>query len=451
MHPDDSQRQLLIQDIKDKFIWTISIRYLIAGLGYILFLFSYFNLTSVKFGLGLVGFVAAYNVCAHAAYNYFRQVKLWQIVLLRSIFQSLDIFSVTFLIYITGWMESPYWFFYLVLIILSGFGVFSVYSAFPVFLIALFSTVLYLGLMFFAYLGWLPVYGPTFTMTPEQLLNSIYNKAVFTTITFFLFASTVYYFSKLLSQHRDQLLKKNEELLAALDELKEVDRIKDEFVSTASHELRTPLAVIRENASLINDGVVGAVGEKQRQLLTTSLSNIDRLAKILDNLLDIAKIESRSVELKCRSTDIGALALKAIELLKDLSNKKGISLESRLSSEDRTWVDPDQVLRVFINLIDNAIKYTGEGGRICVVIEAAGGAIRASVEDNGIGIPEEDQATIFERFVRLKSGEAVARGSGLGLSICKAIVEMHKGRLWVESRAGQGSKFIFILPKVVAE
>ncbi len=445
---NENENQLLVRDIQDKFLWTIWIRYLIVALGYFLFLLSYFNLSGVKFGFGLVSFVLAYNLAAHVCFALLKRVRLWQIIFLRSVFQGLDIFCVTFLIYITGWMESPYWFLYLVLIILSGFGVFSPSSAFFVFLIALFSSLLYLGLMLSAYNGLLPLYGTTFSFTPQQLLISIINKAVFTTVTFFLFASTVYYFSKLLSQHRNELLSKNRQLLAAMNELKEVDRIKDEFVSTASHELRTPLAVIRENASLLNDGVVGEVNDRQKKLLVTSLANVDRLAKILDNLLDIAKIESRSIELKHRRTDIGALALKAIELLKDLANKKNIMVESRLDSAATTWADPDQVLRVFINLIDNAVKYTEANGRIKVTVEPNDGEIRAVVEDTGIGIAPEDQGMLFERFVRLRGGAAIARGSGLGLSICKAIVEMHKGRIWVESRLGQGSRFIFVIPRI---
>lgn len=444
----ENENQLLVRDIKDKFLWTIWIRYLIAGLGLALFLLSYFNLTGVKFGVGLVSFVLAYNVAAHIGFTLFKRTSLWQVIFLRSFFQVIDIFCVTFLIYITGWMESPYWFLYLVLIILSGFGVFSPSSAFFVFLIALFSSLLYLGLMLSAYYGLLPLYGATFSFTPQQLLVSIINKAVFTTVTFFLFAATVYYFSKLLSQHRGELLKKNQQLLAAMNELKAVDRIKDEFVSTASHELRTPLAVIRENASLMNDGVVGGVNDRQKELLGTSLANVDRLAQILDNLLDIAKIESRSIELKHRRTDIGALALKAIELLRELANKKNILIESHLASGGLTWADPDQVLRVFINLIDNAVKYTEAGGRIRVTVEPNDGEIRASVEDTGIGIAKDDQAMLFERFVRLRGGAAVARGSGLGLSICKAIVEMHKGRMWVESEPGRGSRFSFVIPRI---
>lgn len=445
----DSEKYLLIQDITEKYLWAVWVRYLIAGLGFLLFLASYFNTRVHYFILEFISFVAFYNLLAHFLFRFNRQpFKLWQIVVLRAVFQALDIFSTTFLIFLTGWLESPYWFFYLILIVLSGFGVFSIYSALSVFLIALISMIFYLGLLLLTYFGLLPIYGPAFTLDPQQLLSSIFNRAIFTTITLFLFAVTIYYFSKLLSQQRDELLQKNQELLAALGKMKKVDRLKDEFVSTASHELRTPLAVIRENTSLISDGVAGAVSEKQKALLTASQANVDRLAGILDNLLDVAKIESRSIELKRRRTDICSLALKAVDLLKNLADKKMISIETRLTAGAITWADPDQILRVFVNLIDNAVKYTGEKGRVTIGVERLGGEIRAEVSDTGIGIAEADKPMIFERFVRLSGAEDMATGTGLGLSICRAIVEMHKGRIWFESQVGQGSKFIFALPKV---
>jgi signal transduction histidine kinase len=441
----------LVRDIKDQFLWAVWCRYVIAVVGLVLFLSSVMTAGGAFYGLGLVGFVGAYNLVANLIYLFNRKINLWEIVLARTLFQVLDIFCVTFLIYITGWLESPYWFLYLVLIILSGFGVFSAFSAWPVFMIALFSTIFYLGLLVFTYLGWLPVYGPGFTLTSQQLLASIANKAVFTTISFFLLASTVYYFSKLLSQHREELLKNNRQLQAALEELKEVDRLKDEFVTTASHELRTPLSVIRENISLIGDGLTGEVNEKQKKLLETSLASVDRLNNMLNSLLDISKLESRAVELKRHQTDLGALALKAIELLKELAEKRNISVVSRLEPGALTWVDSGHIFRVFTNLLDNAIKYTARNGRVTVTVEKAGDAVRCSVEDDGIGIAEKDLSLVFKRFVRLSNAGDMASGSGLGLSICKAIVEMHGGRIWVESKLGLGSRFVFELPKGLPE
>jgi len=444
----EEEEKVLIHDFRQKYFWGIYVRYAVIALGIPLLLYGFFINLDLRNWLYLFAFLAVYNLAAHLARAGAREVKLWQIIGLISIFEFCDLLAVTLLIYLTGWLESPYWFLYLVLIIISGFGVFSRYSS-VVFLIAFFSALFYLGLMVGSYTGFIPTYGPTFTMTPQELIRSILNRAIFTIAAFFLFAGTIYYFSQLLNQNQARLAVKNRDLLSALDRMKEVDRAKDEFVSTASHELRTPLAVVRENASLIIDGLVGPVGPRQKELLNTSLENVDRLAKLLDNLLDISKIKANTVELKRRPTDIGELAARAAETLRGLAVKRGISLEVRATRGVEIYVDPDQVLRVFLNLIDNAIKYDGKKGKILVVVEPQATQIMVTVADNGPGIAPADLPLLFERFVRLEgAAQGGTRGSGLGLSICRAIIELHGGRIWAESRPGEGAKFIFTLPRI---
>jgi signal transduction histidine kinase len=447
MDYEEKEKQVLINDIREKCLWGVSIRYIIVGAGLLLFAFSFFGQAHERAGLGLILFVAAYNLAAHLLHRIRKQFKLWQVILLRSVFQVADVIAITILIYVTGWVESPYWFLYLALIVISGFGMFTYYSL-SVFLIATFSAVFYLGLLWSAYVGIIPVYGTGFTLSPQELLLSVFNKAIFTTVSFFLFAGTIYYFSKLLSRHRQELTQKNMQLLSALEEVKDVDSMKDEFISTASHELRTPLSVVRENISLIEDGVVGEVGAKQKKLLSTSRQNVDRLAKILDNLLDISKIESRSLDLNRRVVDICLIAGRAVEMLMERAQLKKISITAERPEKLMAWVDEDQILRVFINLIDNAIKYTARNGRIWVGVEDSGTRIKVHVRDNGMGIAKKDMSRVFDRFVRFDNADSwTSRGSGLGLSICKGIVEMHGGRIWVESKPGRGTKFIFALPK----
>jgi signal transduction histidine kinase len=220
-------------------------------------------------------------------------------------------------------------------------------------------------------------------------------------------------------------------------------------VTNASHELRTPLSVIRENVSLIEDGVIGTATDQQKGLLKVSRLNVDRLASILDRLLDISKIESRSLELKRERVDLSLLAARAAELMQSKAAEKKISIEADIPEKLMSWIDQEQILQVFVNLLDNAIKYSNSRGRITIGLEPHGNQIRAYVADNGIGIDEADQEKIFERFVRLNDdASSPSRGTGLGLSICNGIVEMHGGRLWVESQLGRGSKFIFTLPRM---
>jgi signal transduction histidine kinase len=439
---------LVVHDIRDKILWAIRVRYAIVILSVAIMCFAFYNRLDIGLSLVLVPFVAAYNFAAHIIYRSRKTYYLWQIIILRSVFQVFDVLAITFLVYITGGLESPYWFLYLVLIVISGFGAYS-YAAFSVFLIAIFSAIFYLGLLLLTYQGVIPTYGPGFMLSPQELLRSIFNKAVFTTVSFFLFAATIYYFTKLIGEQRQQLSQKNKELLAALSELKDLDRLKDEFISNASHELRTPLSVIRENVSLVSDGIVGSVSEKQRKLLMSSQANVDRLAHILDNMLDISKIESRMLALNRQHADLCEVAAKANELFEKKAQDKKISVETRFPGKVIAWFDPDQIMRVFINLLDNAIKFTGEGGVVMVGVEVSPREVRGYVRDDGIGIAGEDRARIFDRFIRVDADGMVGRrGAGLGLSICKGIIEMHNGRVWVESDLGKGSRFVFALPRV---
>ncbi|MFH1347957.1 MAG: ATP-binding protein [Candidatus Margulisiibacteriota bacterium] len=443
-----NNQKLLFHDLRDKIFWGIRIRYAVILLAALIIVFALINRITLGLSPFLIGWLLLYNGLIHLFYRPSREFRLWQLVLLRSLTQVFDIFTITFLVYISGGLESPYWFLYLVLIVVSGFGVYSSSSQ-SVFLIAMFSALFYLGMLGLTYLGFLPTYGPTFTLSPQELLRSILNRAVFTTISFFLFAGTIYYFSRLLSQHRAELIRKNEELLAALEELKEIDRLKDEFVATVSHELRTPLSVVSENISLIEDGVVGGVDQRQKELLAVSRFNIDRLAGILDQLLDISRIESRSLELKRVRVDLVELVNRAVELLRGRAAEKKIMIEKKLPPKLEEWVDPDQFLRVIINLVDNAIKYSGSGSRIEIGLKLLPDTVRGYVADHGIGILPADQEKIFERFVRLENSHTiVVKGTGLGLSICRGIIELHNGKLWVESKLGQGSKFIFSLPRI---
>ncbi|MDD5383142.1 MAG: ATP-binding protein [Candidatus Margulisbacteria bacterium] len=442
---EQNERNLLVGDIRDKFFWGIRIRYVLVILGLALLFYAWVWNLDGGLSLWLILFVGAYNLLAHLIYSGKKHFELWQITSISSLFLLFDILAVTFLIYITGWVESPYWFLYLVLIIVSGFGLFS-YFSFTVFVIAFFSAIFYLSLLLLAYTGAIPVYAPGFTLSPQELLRSIFNKAVFTTISFFLFAATIYYFSKLLNQHRAELSKKNRQLLEAMEELKSVSQMKDEFVSTASHELRTPLSVIRENISLIIDGIVGEINEKQNKLLLSSQSSLDRLTSIIENLLDLSKIQSRSLVVRRQRVDMCELVRKAAGFLKSKADEKNITIDCYQPEQVEAWADYDLMLRVFTNLIDNAIKYSHPNGQVRVGVEVEGTQVKCFVSDDGIGIAENDMPKVFARFTMI-GDKNEAKGAGLGLSITKGVVEMQGGRMWVESKLGKGSKFIFTIPK----
>lgn len=233
-----------------------------------------------------------------------------------------------------------------------------------------------------------------------------------------------------------------------ITERKRLEHLKDDFVSSVSHELRTPLSIIKEGISLVLDRVVGSINEKQLAVLTTSKDNIDRLARIINELLDISRIESGKVELERKETDIVGLIKKIGLSFEQLLKEKGIELRFDFAKDKITvYIDADLISQVFINLVGNALKFTGKGSIKISVVEKHD-MVECSVEDTGIGIEQENIPKLFEKFWQFKrvpgAGE---KGTGLGLSIVKGIIELHNGKIWVESQPYKGSNFIFILPK----
>lgn len=219
---------------------------------------------------------------------------------------------------------------------------------------------------------------------------------------------------------------------------------RDEFISAVSHELRTPLSIMREGVSQVVEGMHGGITEKQGQVLSLSLKNIDRLTRLISDLLDMSRIEAGRVEIKKGRADIVALAKRIVSAFYSSVSDKGLELRERYSKDTiEVEIDTDRITQVFTNLIGNAIKFT-EKGDIEIAVEDKEDAVYCSVKDTGIGISESDLPSVFNKFEQFRP---LSGGAGLGLAISKGIVEMHHGRIWVESRPGEGSRFIFTLPK----
>lgn len=245
-----------------------------------------------------------------------------------------------------------------------------------------------------------------------------------------------------------EIKKAREELENKNKELSRLDRLKSEFISTVSHELRTPLSITKEGISLVLDRIPGPINEKQDKILQTSRNNIDRLARIINDLLDISKIEAGRIDVRRESVNINDLIHSIVSLFQFKARDKGLELKFDLPGQGvNIYVDRDRITEVFTNLLDNAIKFTQKGA-IKVSVQEGENGIICCVEDSGIGITKDDLPKIFEKFQQFSrlpgSGD---KGTGLGLTIAKAIVELHKGRIWVESQEGKGTKFIFSLPK----
>jgi len=228
---------------------------------------------------------------------------------------------------------------------------------------------------------------------------------------------------------------------------KEIDRMKSEFISTVSHELRTPLAITKEGISLILDLIPGPINEQQQKILTKASDNIDRLSRIINNLLDISKIEAGRVELKKEFVDIAELARSVLGAFESRFKAKGLDISFEADSGG-VWifVDADKMVQVFTNLLNNALKFTNQGS-VSVKIRHAHDTVECMISDTGIGISEEDIPRVFQKFQQFgRTPGAGDKGTGLGLSIVKGIVELHKGKVQVVSQVGKGSTFTFWLP-----
>ncbi len=238
-----------------------------------------------------------------------------------------------------------------------------------------------------------------------------------------------------------ELEKKNEQL-------KKLDKLKSDFISTVSHELRTPLAIIRESVSQVLEGITGPVTQEQNELLSLCIEDADRLSRIIDNLLDISKIEAGKVELRKEEFDLAEAVKKVSAGFSKKIKGRNIILKLDLSSDKIiVYADKDKVIQVFNNLIGNALKFT-ERGEVIIEVRDEEESILCSVEDSGIGISEEDIPKVFDKFQQFgRVPGPGSKGTGLGLSIVKGIIELHKGRIDVESRLGKGTKFVFALPK----
>ena len=228
----------------------------------------------------------------------------------------------------------------------------------------------------------------------------------------------------------------------------EADRTKSEFVSNVSHELRTPMTAIKGYTDLLFARAVGPINDDQEKFLGTIRSNADRLTALINDLLDISRVETGRVRFEPRPLQIGDVIADVVNSLAvPADNKHQILTYEVVAGMSDVVGDRDRLTQVLTNLVGNAIHYTPDGGKIEVRAYPIEGAVRVDVRDTGIGVAPKDMPHIFERFYRADNPMVQeSQGTGLGLSIVKMFVEMHGGRVWVESESGQGSTFTFILP-----
>lgn len=230
-------------------------------------------------------------------------------------------------------------------------------------------------------------------------------------------------------------------------ELRKAIEMKSNFASTVSHELRTPLAAIKEGISLVLDGTSGEINKEQNEFLNIAKKNVDRLGRLINDILDFQKLESGKMVFNMQSNDINGVIKEVRDTMLSITQQKGLDFTFELDEGlPHAQFDRDRIIQVLTNLVNNAIKFT-EKGSICIQAGRRNNFIMVSVRDSGIGIKSEDIPRIFVRFEQLDAGMTrKTGGTGLGLSICKEIIEKHSGKIWVESKFGEGSTFNFTLP-----
>ncbi|WP_225419919.1 sensor histidine kinase [Methanohalophilus profundi] len=245
----------------------------------------------------------------------------------------------------------------------------------------------------------------------------------------------------------EEVHKKTEQLENSNQRLQKLNRVKNEFLSMVSHELKTPLTAMRTSSEFLREEDCDK--ETQEEMLDLIIRNIDRQSRMVDDLLDISRIESGRMVFKKEKINLKETIDNAIQMMEPMATKHGIAIEREVDNNPQVKADKDKLLRVFVNLLNNAIKFTADKGKnIKIKTEDTRDFVEISVIDRGIGIPENEQEKIFEKFYQVDStSRRKVGGSGLGLAIIKGIIEGQGGSIRVKSEPGVGSIFTFTLRK----
>ena len=236
-----------------------------------------------------------------------------------------------------------------------------------------------------------------------------------------------------------------------LDERSELDTLKDEFISTVSHELRTPLTSIRGSLGLLSSGVMGSLDPKAQNLLRIAVTNTDRLIRLINDILDLERMESGRAPLQLRRCSLHELAISAVDTMTPMAEAASVHIElTTAGAADGLFfdADSDRILQVLTNLLSNAVKFSPAASTIRIQAESTSDSILLRVSDEGRGIPVEKLDNIFDRFHQVEPADARQKGgTGLGLAICRTIVQQHSGSIWAQRNLGPGTTFYVMLPR----
>lgn len=437
------EQEVLIQRIK----WLIKLRW-IAVIGVFITVFFTNNIlqiplhTSCLYSIAL--FIALYNALFLFISKKMTEIKEpFKFANRFANFQiSLDWVSLAFLIHCSGGIENPFVFYFIFHMIVAGI----LLSRRACYIHATFAVLLVGILMVLKHYNIIPYY-----CIGEVLFQDIHKNKIYELAIYFVFITTVYISVFMTTSVNKELRKKRRELVEAHENLKEQDRLKSEYVSHAirvSHDIQAHLAAIQSCLKVISAGFVGKVASKQEELVKRAEYRASTLLHFVKDVLSLSRLKA-----------VGALEMTAVSLpqaIRDATESMYIRPEERgvklildlPKGLPAVNINEVQIKELVINLVANAIKYTPKGGRAKVSAKEYDDSILVEVSDTGIGIPPDDLDKIFEEFHRAENAKNVERdGTGLGLTIAKQIVEDHGGKIWVNSKLGEGSTFSFTLQK----
>lgn len=293
----------------------------------------------------------------------------------------------------------------------------------------------------FALMGVIPLLILFYIIIGEDFISSLLlgYKGILAWVAVFISIIGFLYAYKLIAD----MIKK---LLSYSYERKRADDAKSAFVANVTHEFQNPLLAVRESLSALLEGYVGEIDLEQKKIVEPAKRNIERLMRLVTDLLDLSKIEAGKMKMRVEKFDIVQLVNEILATYKSEVSKKQIFLKKDIPQDiGFLWADKDKLSEVIINLFSNAIKYTPNSGTITIKILGTSEGIRYEISDTGSGILRDDYERIFDKFERITAEKK--EGTGLGLPIAKEIIALHKGKIWVESEIGKGSKFIFVMPR----
>ncbi len=246
----------------------------------------------------------------------------------------------------------------------------------------------------------------------------------------------------------EQLKKTQKKIKQQNVKLKKLDQIKSNFLNVTSHELRTPMSAIKGYIQMMMEQTLGNISEEQRNALNIVLRNIDRLDHLIQDILDISRLESGTLKLVPEKTNVKTMVEETVETMQSSADLKHITINAELEDKiPEITVDKERIQQVIINIISNAIKFSSDGSIIDVRSKEDKDFVLVEIQDFGRGIPKDKQKKIFETFFQVDSGmDRKFGGAGLGLAISRGIILAHGGEIWVESIVGKGSTFYFAMP-----